>query len=159
MRGRATVVLLALAAAGCQLEQRPPRTPAAAVSTAPRGHFLGLRTAIYAVADLPRARAWYADVLGVAPYFDQPFYVGFNVGGFELGLVPDSAAAAARPAAGVAYWGVANADSALARLLARGATALEPVQDVGGGIRTAAVHDPFGNVLGIIENPTFRLAP
>jgi len=50
---------------------------------------LGLRTAIYPVTDLARGKAWYADVLGVAPYFDQPFYVGFTVGGFELGLIPD----------------------------------------------------------------------
>ena len=50
----------------------------------------GLRTVIYHVADLDRAKAWYADVIGSAPYFDQPFYVGFNVGGFELGLDPDT---------------------------------------------------------------------
>ena len=50
---------------------------------------LGLRTAIYPVRDLDEAKAWYANVIGHAPYFDQPFYVGFNVGGFELGLVPD----------------------------------------------------------------------
>lgn len=164
MSARAALALLPvlLAAAGCQVEQRPPRAPAAAAPASPaarRSHFLGLRTAIYAAADLPRARAWYAEVLGVAPYFDQPFYVGFTVGGFELGIVPDSSAAAARPRAGVAYWGVTSADSALARLLSLGATPLDPVEDVGGGIRTATVHDPFGNVLGIIENPNFRSAP
>ena len=54
--------------------------------------FLGLRTAIYPVTDLAKARSWYSAVLGVAPYFDEPFYVGFNVGGFELGLDPDTAA-------------------------------------------------------------------
>ena len=52
---------------------------------------LGLRTAIYPVQDLAAAKAWYARVIGHAPYFDQPFYVGFDVGGFELGLVPDGA--------------------------------------------------------------------
>lgn len=51
---------------------------------------LGLRTAIYPAPDLAAARDWYAEVLGMAPYFDQPFYVGFSVGGFELGLVPDA---------------------------------------------------------------------
>ena len=50
---------------------------------------LGLRTAIYRADDIVRAKAWYTQVVGKAPYFDQPFYVGFNVGGFELGLDPN----------------------------------------------------------------------
>ena len=119
--------------------------------------FLGLRTAKYSTPDVAKAKAWYAEVLGFPPYFDEPFYVGFNVGGFELGLVPDESAALARPEAGVAYWGVTNADIAYARLLELGATPQEPISDVGGGIRIGAVHDPFGNVLGVIENPHFRI--
>lgn len=119
--------------------------------------FLGLRTAKYTARDLAAAKAWYAEALGIAPYFDEPFYVGFNVGGFELGITPDSTAAKERPEAGVAYWGVTNADSSYARLLELGATDFEPIQDVGGGIRIGAVRDPFGNILGVIENPTFRL--
>ena len=55
-----------------------------------------------------------------------------------------------------ALWGVARADAAIERLLALGATLLEPVTDVGGGIKVAAVRDPFGNRLGIIENPHFK---
>ncbi len=97
-------------------------------------------------------------MVGHPPYFDEPFYVGFNVGGYELGLVPaDAAEPVARPQAGMAYWGVADAAAALARLLALGATPLEPLSDVGEGIRVAAVHDPFGNALGVIENPHFTL--
>jgi predicted enzyme related to lactoylglutathione lyase len=119
--------------------------------------FLGLRTAKYAVPDLARAKAWYAEAFGVAPYFDEPFYVGFEIGGFELGLVPDPTAAPRRPEAGVAYWGVTDADAAYRRLLDLGATAQEPVQDVGGGVKIGAVWDPFGNVLGVVENPHFRL--
>jgi predicted enzyme related to lactoylglutathione lyase len=117
--------------------------------------FLGLRTVTYAVSDLERAKAWYRDVLGVAPYFDQPFYVGFNVGGFELGLQP--AEGAQQPGAGgsTAYWGVPNAERALAQLLTQGAKVAQPLQDVGDGIRVAAVLDPFGNVFGLIENPHF----
>jgi len=122
-------------------------------------HFQGLRTAKYTAPDLARARDWYAEVLGFAPYFDQPFYVGFSVGGFELGIVPDSGAGMARSESGVAYWGVANADSAVKRLMAMGATPFEEVQDVGEGIRIGAVHDPFGNVLGVIENPHFQATP
>ena len=117
--------------------------------------FLGLRTAKYSARDIGAAREWYARVLGFGPYFDEPFYVGFNVGGYELGIVPDERAAADRPEAGVAYWGVASADAAYARLLSLGATDHETIQDVGDGIRIGAVRDPFGNILGIIENPHF----
>jgi predicted enzyme related to lactoylglutathione lyase len=116
----------------------------------------GLRTAIYAVADLAKAKAWYAEVLERAPYFDEEFYVGFNVGGFELGLVPEPDAPAERDAAGVAFWGVGDATAAYARLVGLGALDHEPVQDVGGGVLIGAVRDPFGNVLGVVENPHFR---
>lgn len=119
-------------------------------------HFLGLRTAKYSARDLAAAKTWYQEVTGVAPYFDEPFYVGFSIGGFELGITPDDSADGARAESGVAYWGVTNADSAYARLLALGATPHEPIQDVGDGIRIGSVHDPFGNILGVIENPHFR---
>ena len=113
---------------------------------------LGLRTAIYPAPDLAAAAQWYARLLGQAPYFDQPFYVGFNVGGFELGLVPDGEPGSAGPQA---LWGVRDAAAAWARLLELGATPLEPVKDVGDGIKVAAVLDPFGNRFGFIENPHF----
>ena len=114
--------------------------------------FLGLRTAIYPVADLEKAKLWYSRVLGIAPYFDEPFYVGFSVGGFELGLIPDGTASTAGPQP---LWGVADAEQCLRHLLALGATALDAVSDMGGGIKVAAVIDPFGNRLGFIENPGF----
>jgi len=120
-------------------------------------HFLGLRTVGYAVNDLQKARDWYADVLGFPPYFDEPFYVGFNVGGYELGIMP--AEGVNQPSGGgvLAYWGVANAEAAFARLLEKGAKEREPVTEVGGGIKVATVFDPFGNVLGVIENPHFEV--
>jgi predicted enzyme related to lactoylglutathione lyase len=121
--------------------------------------FLGLRTAIYHAGDIARAKAWYSEVLGKQPYFDQPFYVGFNVGGFELGLDPNAPPATGNGAGVVAYWGVTDANAALARLLQLGATANHAVQDVGEGIKVASVRDPFGNTLGIIENPHFTLPP
>ena len=114
---------------------------------------LGLRTAIYPVNDLVRAKDWYSQVLEIKPYFDQPFYVGFLVGGFELGLLPqgESSTAGAQP-----LWGVSNIERAFQRLLDLGAEELEPVTDVGEGIKVAAVKDPFGNRFGIIENPNFN---
>ncbi|HSP44488.1 MAG TPA: VOC family protein [Chthoniobacterales bacterium] len=120
-------------------------------------HFEGLRTAIYHARDLEKAKAWSSRVLGIAPYFDQPFYVGFNVGGYELGLDPDSSATAVGPGGVTVYWGVSDASAALQRLLSLGASERTAVQDVGEGIRVATVLDPFGNVLGIIENPHFKL--
>lgn len=124
--------------------------------TTENSNFHGLRTVIYHAPDLARAKSWYASVLGVEPYFDQPFYVGFNVGGYELGLNPDASAAPAG-AGCVVYWGVSDAGAALARLLSLGATEHAAVQDVGEGIKVASVRDPFGNIFGIIENPHFKL--
>jgi predicted enzyme related to lactoylglutathione lyase len=114
---------------------------------------LGLRTAIYPVSDLNSAKDWYSRVLGLTPYFDQPFYVGFAVGGFELGLLPRgrSGTSGAQP-----LWGVENVDEELARFVGLGGVVLEPVTDVGEGIRVAAIRDPFGNRFGLIENPNFR---
>ncbi len=114
--------------------------------------FQGLRTVIYGVDDIEKAKAWYSTVLDRKPYFDQSFYVGFEVGGFELGLSPNAPHGHAGP---VAHWGVANADAAYKRLLEAGASEHEPVSDVGDGIRIGSVIDPFGNSLGIIENPHF----
>ena len=85
---------------------------------------LGLRTAIYRVEDLERAKEWYGAVLGKKPYFDEPFYAGFDVGGFELGLQPREPGDPG-PVGGegvVAYRGVQAADDAHARLLELGAT-------------------------------------
>jgi predicted enzyme related to lactoylglutathione lyase len=120
------------------------------------GFFLGLRTAKYSSIDLKSAKQWYSELLGVPPYFDQPYYVGFNVGGFELGIVPDDTARTDRAESGVAYWGVPDADAAWRRLIEHGAISHEPIQDVGEGILIGSLHDPFGNVLGIIENPHFK---
>jgi predicted enzyme related to lactoylglutathione lyase len=108
---------------------------------------LGLRTAIYPAPDLAAAKRWYSKVLEQAPYFDQPFYVGFNVGGFELGLLPSAQPATAGPQP---LWGVTDIEAEHARLLA-----LEPITEVGEGIKVAAVIDPFGNRFGMIQNPYF----
>ncbi len=113
--------------------------------------FLGLRTVIHPAPDLAAARAWWTTILGVEPYFDEPFYVGFAVSGYELGLQPDRS-----PADGVVvYWGVRDLEIALRELEAKGATIREPATDVGEGIRVAAVDGPSGDLLGLIENPHF----
>ena len=119
--------------------------------------FLGLRTAIYHAPELAKGKAWYSKILGIEPYFDQPFYVGFNVGGYELGLDPDPSSSTGS-AGVIVYWGVPDANAALKRLLSLGATERTNVQDVGEGILVATVLDPFGNIFGLIENPHFKLA-
>lgn len=120
--------------------------------------FLGLRTVIYHAPDLGAAKAWYTTAFGVAPYFDQPFYVGFEVGGFELGLDPDVKGVSVGNNA-VAYWGVADIDATYQRLLDLGGRSHSPVKDVGDDIKVAAVADPFGNVIGLIHNPHFKSTP
>lgn len=118
--------------------------------------FQGLRTAIYKVNDLEKAKSWYAAVLGTEPYFDEPFYVGFNVGGYELGLDPD--VESVTPGNNLLiYWGVKNARETFDILLKKDAKVHAEPQNVGGGIVVASVFDPFGNVFGIIENPEFKL--
>jgi catechol 2,3-dioxygenase-like lactoylglutathione lyase family enzyme len=121
--------------------------------------FSGLRSVVYHVADLERAKAWWAGLLGFAPYFDQPFYVGFQVGGYELGLHPEDGVAGHPNAPGsvITYWGVEDVDAAYARIIALGAVEHQVIQDVGEGIRLAAVVDPFGNIVGLINNPHFKL--
>ncbi len=115
----------------------------------------GLRTVIYHVSDLSAATNFYTNVVGHGPYFNEPFYVGFNVGGYELGLLPDYDG----DGDGVAtYWGTNDIVAEHARLISLGARANDAITDVGDGIKTATVIDPFGNVVGIIENPHFSVA-
>jgi predicted enzyme related to lactoylglutathione lyase len=115
---------------------------------------LGLRTVGYRVPEdkLEEAKAWYTKAVGVAPYFDQPFYVGFEVGGFELGLLPDGNQGHGGTRA---YWGTTDIRAEVDRLLGIGATVVEPIQDVGENILVCTLGDPFGNTFGVIENPHF----
>ncbi|MYM71399.1 VOC family protein [Duganella sp. FT134W] len=114
----------------------------------------GLRTVAYPVKDLTAAKEWYTKVFGAAPYFDQPFYVGFSIGGFELGLIPDGTPGTT---GSTVYWGVDDIEAEVARITALGANIHGAIQDVGESIKTVELADPFGNVLGLIYNPHFDL--
>jgi len=118
---------------------------------------LGLRTTIYKVPNLSTAKQWYTDAFGVAPYFDEPFYVGFNIGGYELGLIPEEGATTLRGDNVLSYWGVHEVDKEYQRLIALGATEHEKPTNVGGEIVTATLKDPWGNVIGLIYNPEFKV--
>lgn len=116
----------------------------------------GLRTVIYHVDDLQKAKTWYSEILGIEPYFDEAFYVGFNVAGFELGLDPDMEGVSDGSRV-VAYWGVEDLKAEYERLIALGAKRHSDILDVGGGIIIASFKDPSGNIFGIIENPNFKI--
>ena len=117
----------------------------------------GLRTLIYKVKDLQAAKDWYTKVLGVGPYFDEPFYVGFNVGGFELGLDPDLKNVDFGNNQ-VGYWGVDDIAKVFEKIKETGALIAVEITEVGGGIKVAELVDPSGNRFGIIENPHFKIA-
>lgn len=117
---------------------------------------LGLRTAIYKVGDINQAKEWYAKAFKTEPYFDEPFYVGFNIGGYELGLQPEEHPTADKTESVAAYWGVDNIEAEYKRLIAIGAAENEKPFNVGGELMTATVKDPFGNVIGLIYNPHFK---
>lgn len=112
--------------------------------------FKKLRTVIYYVPDLTAAKTWYAALLGMAPYFDESFYVGFDINGCELGLHPlDESITKGNQT--VTHWAVDNIEQCVITLTEKGAGILHPVADVGGGIKVATVTDPWGNAVGLIE--------
>jgi lactoylglutathione lyase len=122
-----------------------------------KSSFLGLRTCIYKVSDITKAKQWYSSVLAIQPYFDEVFYVGFNVGGYELGLQPTEGALQSKTESVLTYWGVADVAKTFQDLLKAGASAHENPADVGGSIIVATVKDPWGNIFGIINNPHFKI--
>lgn len=116
---------------------------------------LGLRTLIYKVPDLAKAKEWYTQAFQTKPYFDEPFYVGFDIGGYELGLDPDNTGVTKGDTA-VTYWGVEDIKKEFARLIQLGAIAHSKPTNVGGDIVVATVKDPWGNAIGLIYNPDFK---
>lgn len=112
--------------------------------------FKKLRTVIYHVDDIEKAKQWYTQVTGIQPYFDAPFYVGFDINGFELGLDPDNSKVT-KGNNSEAYWAVDNIRGVVAKLVALGGTIHVDVHNVGGPIEVALVNDPFGNTIGLIE--------
>lgn len=118
---------------------------------------LGLRTVAYKVEDLVKAKDWYTKVFAQEPYFDEPFYVGFNIGGYELGLQPIEDNDNIIGNSVVTYWGVENIEKALENMLSMGAAKCDEALEVGGGVVVASVKDPWGNIIGLIYNPHFKL--
>lgn len=118
---------------------------------------LGLRTVIYKVGDINEAKIWYAKAFQTEAYFDEPFYVGFNIGGYELGLLPEENPTTEKTESILAYWGVDDIEKEYNRFLATGAIEHEKPTNVGGELMVASVIDPWGNIIGLIFNPAFKL--
>lgn len=115
-----------------------------------KSNFLGLRSLIYPAKNLETSKAWWTNVLGTEPYFDSDGYVGFNVGGYELGLNSWSSELHG-PFTHLNCVGVRE-------LLSNGATQLSGPTDVGEGILLADFQSPQGEVFGVIQNPHFKLS-
>lgn len=107
----------------------------------------GLKTVIYPVEDLAQAKKLYSTLLGVEPYADAAYYVGFRVDGQEIGLDPHG-----HRDGMTAYWHVANIEATLAQLLDAGADVQQAVKDVGGGKLIATAKDADGNIIGLIQD-------
>ena len=111
----------------------------------------GIRTVIYPVKDLAQAKTLYGKLLGVVPYADEAYYVGFNVGDQEVGLDPHGHSQGMTGPVG--YWHVDDIKESLKLLLDAGAEAQQAIRDVGGGKLIASVKDADGNIIGLIQSP------
>jgi len=107
----------------------------------------GIRTIIYPVKDIARAKALFSKLSGVEPYADEPYYVGFRIGDQEIGLDPHG-----HKEGLTAYWHVDDIKTTLQLLLDAGAETLQDVKDVGGGRLIASAKDPDGNIIGLVQS-------
>ena len=118
--------------------------------------FTGLKSVIYPSNDLEADTAFWEKATGIKPYFQQPYYVGFNIGGSELGLDPNATKEGLTYP--VSYWHVTNATEAAAKLVADGVTVNSELKDVGGGMMMGTFKDLHGNIFGIINDASTTVA-
>jgi predicted enzyme related to lactoylglutathione lyase len=109
---------------------------------------LGIKTIIYPVKDLAKAKERFSQLLGVEPYADESYYVGFKVGDQDIGLDPNG-----HKQGLTAYYEVDDISKSLQLLLDAGAETLQEIKDVGGGKLIAVVRDSDGNVIGLSQSP------
>ena len=110
----------------------------------------GIKTVLHPVSDVAKAKAVYTALLGIEPQTDESYYVGYEVAGQHIGLVPGGGPQGMTSP--IAYWHVADIEAKLAAVTAAGATVTEAAHDVGGGRLVAAFTDPDGNVLGVLQD-------
>lgn len=112
--------------------------------------FKKLRTVVYYVPDLEKAKEWYTRLTGQEPYFDSPYYVGFDFNGHELGLHPQEKDI--KPGnQTVSHWAVDGIEDCVKKMKEHGAAVMQDTEEVGGGIKAATLLDPWGNAVGLIE--------
>jgi len=111
----------------------------------------GIRTVIYPVKDIAQAKTLYSKLLGVEPYADEAYYVGFRVGDQEIGLDPNGHNQGMTGPVG--YFHVSDIKQSLQALLDAGAHTQQEVKDVGGGKLTALARDADNNVIGLVQSP------
>jgi predicted enzyme related to lactoylglutathione lyase len=109
----------------------------------------GVKTIIYPVKDMAKAKALFTKLLGVEPYADQPFYVGFKIGDQDIGLVPITSQQG--KAGMTAFYHVDNIKHSLQLLLDAGAKVQQDIKDVSGGRLIASATDPDGNIIGLVQ--------
>ena len=103
---------------------------------------------VYPAKELASTKQIFSKFLGVEPYVDEPYYVGYKVGDMEIGLDPN-----AQNAGPVTYIDVADIKSVLQEIMVLGATLQQDVKDVAKGLLVASVKDKDGNILGFRQNP------
>lgn len=110
----------------------------------------GLRTIVYHVCNLEVAKMWYAEMFQIEPYFAENFYVGFDIGGCELGLDPSDKEYTPGNSS-ITYWSVEDIDKAFETFKTKKVNIHQEVHSVGEGIRLGSINDPFGNIIGLIQ--------
>jgi len=110
----------------------------------------GIKTIIYPVKDIAKAKALYRQLLGVEPYMDEAYYVGFKAGDQDIGLDPNGHKQGMTGPVG--YYHVSDINKSLQLLLDGGAQTQQAVKDVGGGKLTASIKDADGNSIGLIQS-------
>ncbi len=106
----------------------------------------GVRSIVYPVKDIAKAKAEFTQLFGMEPYADAPYYVGFKVGDLDIGLDPNG-----HKAGMTVYYHVDDIKQSLQALLDAGSQSLQEITDIGGGGRIASVRDPHGNIIGLIQ--------
>ncbi len=110
-----------------------------------------IRLIVYPVKDIAQAKAQYGKLLGVEPYADQPYYVGYKVGNLEIGLDPNGHKL--RATGPIGFWHVDDIQETMQSFLDAGAETLQEIKDFGNGKFTATVKDADGNIIGLIQVP------
>jgi lactoylglutathione lyase len=136
-------------------EKYDPETLYELETDEPEPIIFGLRTTIYTVNDLEKAKNWYSAAFNISPYFESEDYLGFNINDFELGLQLSDIKPESKVERAISYWAVDGIERAMEDMNIVGAKVHQPITKVGRGIKRASIIDPWNNIIGLIYNPNF----